>query len=158
MSEIEPLALTLGCKEGDAISSFAVQAEGLSLWFLQAGGMPDSDGILRSSGAVVRNIRLDAAGVIDRPQVQALIDAAVERAKTPFSEQSRHTLIIKSISAKQWPRIAETAKKSRRQLEIFLSDWNEGCFRYARRRLNPESLPRFELVEQPHQHHPSPRR
>jgi len=101
-------------KAGDAIFSLAAQAKGLSLCFLQGAGLPDPEGILRGNGNVVRNIRLDDAGVIDRLEVQALIGAALERAKTQFSDQGRHTVIIKSISAKQRPRTSVAANKGKR--------------------------------------------
>jgi hypothetical protein len=98
-------------KAGDAIFSLAAQAKGLSLCFLQGAGLPDPHGILRGSGNVVRNIRLENAAALDRPEVRALIDEALRRAKTLLSADSRPTLIIKSISAKQRPRKAVAAKK-----------------------------------------------
>lgn len=98
-------------KAGDAILSLAAQAKGLTLCFLQGAGLPDPQGILRGSGNVVRNIRLENAAVLDRPEVRALIDEALERAKTPLGDESRHTVIIKSISTKQRPRKSVAAKK-----------------------------------------------
>jgi hypothetical protein len=98
-------------RAGDAIFSLAAQAKGLSLCFLQGAGLADPHGILRGSGNVVRNIRLESAAVLDRSEVRALIDEALERAKTPLGDESRHTLIIKSISTKQRPRRSLAAKK-----------------------------------------------
>lgn len=91
-------------KAGDAIFSLAAQAKGLSLCFLQGARLPDPKRLLRGSGNVVRNIRLETADTLDLPEVDALIGAALERAKAPLSPQGRHRLIIKSISAKQRPR------------------------------------------------------
>jgi hypothetical protein len=91
-------------KAGDAIFSLAAQAKGLSLCFLQGARLPDPHRLLRGSGNVVRNIRLDAADTLDRPEVAALIAVALERAKTPLPPKGRHQLIIKSVSAKQRPR------------------------------------------------------
>src|SRR5437588_5554161 len=91
-------------KAGDAIFSLAAQAKGLSLCFLQGAGLPDPSGILKGSGKRVRNIRLDARGTLDDPEVCCrLIDLALERAKVPIGPECRHRLVIKSVSAKQRP-------------------------------------------------------
>lgn len=91
-------------KAGDAIFSLAAQAKGLSLCFLQGAKLPDPKRLLRGSGNVVRNIRLETADVLDEPDVDALIAVALERAKTPLDAKGRHQLIIRSVSAKQRPR------------------------------------------------------
>ena len=91
-------------KAGDAIFSLAAQARGLSLCFLQGARLPDPNRMLRGSGNLVRNIRLETAETLDRPEVDALIAAALQRAKTPLPPQGRHQLIVKSVSAKQRPR------------------------------------------------------
>jgi hypothetical protein len=88
----------------DAIFSLAAQAKGLSLCFLQGAGLPDPKGLLRGSGNVVRSIRLDSASALARPEVRALIVAALQKAKTPLPADCRHRLIIKSVSTKQRPR------------------------------------------------------
>lgn len=67
------------------IAALAAQATGVSLCFLQGAGLPDPDGLLRGSGNVVRNIRLESAAA--------------------------HRLIIKSVSAKQRPRRAVATAK-----------------------------------------------
>lgn len=91
-------------KAGDAIFSLAAQAKGLSLCFLQGAKLPDPKRLLRGSGNVVRNIRLETADTLDLPDVEALIKAALKHAKTPLTADSQHQLIIKSVSAKQRPR------------------------------------------------------
>lgn len=94
-------------KAGDAIFSLAAQAKGLSLCFLQGAKLPDPKRLLRGSGNVVRNIRLETADTLDLPDVEALIKAALKHAKTPLAADSQHQLIIKSVSAKQRPRRAK---------------------------------------------------
>lgn len=91
-------------KAGDAIFSLAAQAKGLSLCFLQGAKLPDPKRLLRGSGNLVRNIRLESADTLDLPDVEALIATALKRAKTPLAADSKHQLIIKSVSAKQRPR------------------------------------------------------
>jgi hypothetical protein len=98
-------------KAGDAIFSLAAQAKGLSLCFLQGAKLPDPHNLLRGSGNVVRNIRLESAEALDDPRVRRLIDIALTRAKQPIPVNGKHQLIIKSVSAKQRPRRSVTAKK-----------------------------------------------
>jgi len=101
-------------KPAAAIFSIAAQAKGVSLCFLQGAGLPDPKGILRGSGNVVRNIRLESAATLDRPEVEALIQAALDRAKTPMDPKGVHQLIIRSVSAKQRPRRPQIESGKRR--------------------------------------------
>ena len=101
-------------KPSAAIFSIAAQAKGVSLCFLQGAGLPDPKGILRGSGNVVRNVRLESAATLDRPEVEALIQAALDRAKTPMDPKGVHQLIIRSVSAKQRPRRLHAESGSRR--------------------------------------------
>jgi hypothetical protein len=96
-------------KASEAIFSIAAQAKGVSLCFLQGTGLPDPKGLLRGSGNLVRNIRLESAATLDRAEVRALIKVALERAKAPIPSKGEHKLIIKSVSAKQRPRRAAPA-------------------------------------------------
>jgi hypothetical protein len=91
-------------RPSEAIFSIAAQAKGVSLCFLQGAGLPDPSGLLRGSGRVVRNIRLENAATLDRREVRALIEAALARAKTALDPNGRHRLIIRSVSVKQRPR------------------------------------------------------
>src|SRR5215467_1887917 len=94
-------------KAGDAIFSIAAQARGISLCFLQGAKLPDPKRLLRGSGNVVRNIRLEDDQTLDHPDVEALIALALQRAKTTMPKSGKHQLIIKSVSAKQRPRRAK---------------------------------------------------
>jgi hypothetical protein len=47
---------------------------------------------------------LDSPEVLKRPEVKALVAAAVAQAKVPFQARGRGKLVIRSISAKQLPR------------------------------------------------------
>ena len=98
-------------KAGDAIFSLAAQAKGISLCFLQGAKLPDPYKILRGSGNVVRNIRLESIDTLDDPKVRQLMDSALKNAKTPIPVDASHRLIIKSVSAKQRPRQSTTAMK-----------------------------------------------
>jgi hypothetical protein len=92
-------------RASDAIVSLAAHARGVNLCFLQHGPeLPDPGAILRGSGKVARNVALASADDLGRPDVAALIDAAVELAQTPLTTSGTGELIVKSVSAKQRPR------------------------------------------------------
>ena len=88
----------------DSVVAIASGADGLRLYFNQGPKLPDPKKILLGSGKQTRFIRLQSVKVLTRPEVQALIAAAIARAKIPVRETGRGKLIIKSISAKQRPR------------------------------------------------------
>jgi len=87
-----------------AIFSIAAQASGVTLCFLQGAGLPDPTKRLRGSGNVVRNVRLESVSTLEEPDVRALIDVALARAKVRMDPSATRQLIIKSVSAKQRPR------------------------------------------------------
>ena len=93
-------------KPSQSIFSLAAQAKGVALCFLQGAGLPDPKRLLRGSGNVVRNIRLESAATLDEPAVRALMKAALERAKVRLDPSGEHKLVIRSVSAKQRPRRA----------------------------------------------------
>jgi hypothetical protein len=71
--------------------------------------LPDPGKRLRGSGNVVRNIRLYDGGqpdakVLDDPEVLALMNVALNRAKVPMPAGARRKLIIRAVSARQKPR------------------------------------------------------
>lgn len=89
-------------RPSDCVLSVAAGASGVGLCFLYGARLPDRKKILIGSGNQTRFIRLPSVDVLDKPEVKALINAAVANAK-PFSKD-RGKLIIRSISAKQRPR------------------------------------------------------
>ncbi len=91
-------------RPSDAIFSLAAQAKGLALCFLQGAKLPDPHKLLRGSGNVVRNIRLESIATLDQPEVRDLIAVALARAKVPMDAAAKQNLVIKSVSAKQRPR------------------------------------------------------
>ena len=107
------LAIGYGPTErpSEAIFSLAAQAKGVALCFLNGVGLPDPKRILRGSGNRVRNVRLESAATIDRPEVAALMKIALERARVSMDPGTKHQLIIRSVSAKQRPRRNPTPRK-----------------------------------------------
>ena len=48
-----------------------------------------------------RFVRLESAAMLDRPEIRALIDAAIAEVDTPLPSRGRGYTVIKSVSAKQ---------------------------------------------------------
>jgi hypothetical protein len=92
-------------RASDCLVSLAAQAKGVSLCFYWGATLPDPHKILLGSGNQVRSIRLEGAATLARPEVEALLKAAVAQAKHPLPVEKGYT-IVKSISAKQRPRRA----------------------------------------------------
>jgi Domain of unknown function (DU1801) len=91
-------------RPSEAIFSIAVFPKWVSLFFLQAKGLPDPDKILQGNGKRVRHIRLPSAATLDQMSVKTMMREATARAAIPFAAKGSPRLIIKSISAKQRPR------------------------------------------------------
>jgi Domain of unknown function (DU1801) len=91
-------------RPSDAIVSMAAGANGVGLCFIHGASLPDPHRILLGSGNQTRFIRLESVNVLTRPEVKALLAAAIARAKTPLPARGRGKLIIRSVSAKQRPR------------------------------------------------------
>jgi len=109
-------------RTSEAIFSIALYPKWVSLFFLQAKGLPDPEKLLRGSGSVARHIVLPSPDALHHPAVRELMREAEARAKTPFDPMGAHRLIVKSVSPKQRPRrpaekgaatAARTGKKSR---------------------------------------------
>jgi len=103
-------------RPSEAIFSLVLPPGRVTLCFLQGAGLPDPAKRLQGSGNVVRNIRLYNVGepdgkVLDDPDVRALFNVALNRAKIPMPAKARRKLIIRSISAKQRPRRVTQEKK-----------------------------------------------
>ena len=91
-------------RPSDSIVSMAAGANGVGLCFIRGASLPDPKKILLGSGNQTRFIRLESADVFARPEVEALISAAIAQGKTPLRATGRGQLIIRSVSAKQRPR------------------------------------------------------
>jgi hypothetical protein len=91
-------------RASDCIVSLASQAKGVSLCFYYGATLSDPHKLLHGNGNQARFIRLETAATLEKPQVEALLRAAVAQAKTPLPKTGRGRLITKSISAKQRPR------------------------------------------------------
>lgn len=88
----------------DAIFSIALLPRKISLCFLQGAKLPDPNKRLQDGGNVARNVTVDDLSVLDDPQISALMNEALLRAKARMDPTQKRKLIIRSISAKQRPR------------------------------------------------------
>jgi len=91
-------------RPSDAILSIAAAANGVGLCLIHGASLPDPKKILQGAGKQTRFIRLESAEMLARPEVAAVLAAAVTQAKTPLPASGRGKLIIRSISKKQRPR------------------------------------------------------
>jgi len=88
----------------DCILSIAAAASGVGLCFIRGASLPDPHKILLGSGKQTRFIRIESAEVLARPEVEALIAAALANSKASPPPKAKRKLIIRSVSAKQKPR------------------------------------------------------
>jgi hypothetical protein len=91
-------------RASELIFSIALYPRYPTLFFAQGARLPDPTKRLHGSGTVVRHIVLEDVGVLDQPDVRALIGVALARAKVPLDPGQRRRLVIRSVSAKQRPR------------------------------------------------------
>ena len=91
-------------RPSDCIFSVAAASNGVGLCFMHGASLPDPQEILLGTGKQTRFVRLESAGVLERPEVTALLSTAVVRSKAAMPSIGRGKLIIRSVSAKQRPR------------------------------------------------------
>jgi hypothetical protein len=91
-------------RPADAIVSIAARANGIGLCFIRGTKLPDPHKVLLGSGSQTRFIRLESPATLARPEVKALLSAAIALGQPPLPERGRGRLIIRSVSARQKPR------------------------------------------------------
>ena len=95
----------------DSIVAIRASAAGVSLYFNQGPRLSDPKRLLRGSGKQTRFIQLETASQLTHPDVEALIAATVEQARTPLPSKGKGSLIIKSAAAKKPPRQRPTKRR-----------------------------------------------
>jgi hypothetical protein len=101
-------------RPSDCFTQLVADAHGVRLAFYYGSTLPDPAGILLGSGNQNRFIQLASAGDLSKPEVEALIRAAIAQGKAPLPATGRGTLVIRAVSAKQRPRRATEKPASRR--------------------------------------------
>ena len=88
----------------DSIVAIAARDTGVSLYLSQGPKLPDPKRILLGSGKQTRFVQLESASQLAQPDVEALIAATIDQARTPLPSKVKGSLIIKSTAAKKRPR------------------------------------------------------
>jgi hypothetical protein len=88
-------------RKSDAIVSLAVYARGVNLYFIYGIALDDPHHLLLGSGNQGRFIRLDSAAVLDRPEIDELLTAAIAEGDTPLPGTGRGRIVIKSVSPRR---------------------------------------------------------
>ena len=97
------LAIGFGSTEraADWIVSLAVYARGVNLYFIYGVALPDPHQLLLGSGNQGRFVRLESAEMLDRPEIEALLAAAIKECDTPLPRSGRGRVVIRSVSSKK---------------------------------------------------------
>jgi len=92
-------------RPSEAVLSLAVMPQWVTLCFLKGAKLPDPKKLLKGSGNIVRNIRLQSPADLDERDVSNFITLAIAAATPPFPQEGGELqTVIRSISAKQRPR------------------------------------------------------
>jgi hypothetical protein len=83
----------------DGVFALRGSATGIELYFNQGKGLPDPAKLLRGSGKQTRSIALDGASILARPELAALVDAALARNPVPYARSGRGAVIVRSTTA-----------------------------------------------------------
>ena len=100
-------------RPSDTVVSIAAGANGVGLCFIRGATLPDPKRILLGSGNQTRFIRVPDVGVLSRPEVKALLVAAVAQSAARFRTSGKPMLVIRSVSAKQRPRRKAPGRRTR---------------------------------------------
>ena len=101
-------------RPSDSFIMLVADGHGVRLAFYYGSKLPDPSGVLQGTGNQNRFIRLENARDLAKPNVEALIRAAIAHGKAPLPTSGRGTLVIRSVSAKQRPRRVDTNPAGKR--------------------------------------------
>jgi hypothetical protein len=82
----------------------AIEPRRVRLYFSK--DLPDPKGLLEGSGTKVRSVTVKAASDLDRGDVHALIQAAIQHSGVKLPRTGSTRMVIKSVSKKKRPRRA----------------------------------------------------
>jgi hypothetical protein len=97
----------------EGLCSLALYPDGVRLHFGQGALLAKSDpkGLLQGRGKTVRHVALNAAADLDRPEIEALMAAALKLAKVRIDAGATGSVILKAEEQKK--RARSTAKAAR---------------------------------------------
>lgn len=82
-------------RASNAINSIAVYRNWINLYFFEGDAMPDPEGLLQGTGAMVRHIRITDAAELDRPAVKALMSEALKCADPPLDKKAKRKMVLR---------------------------------------------------------------
>ena len=88
-------------RKSDTIVSLAAYARGVNLYFMYGAALADPHHLLLGSGNQGRFVRLESAAMLDRPEVEELLAAAIAEGDTPLPRRDNGYIVIKSVSLKR---------------------------------------------------------
>lgn len=91
-------------RQSDVMVGLAATSRGVFLSFNHGAALPDPAHLLEGGGTRHRFLRLASAARLADEDVAALIDDAIDAAKTPLPAAGRGYTVIKSVSIRQRPR------------------------------------------------------
>lgn len=94
----------------DGIVAMSADANGVRLFFTHGVSLPDPHGLLLGDGRQARYIRIEAGKDLLRPEVEALLTAAVGKVTIPLARSGRGKLIIKSSKQRTKSRSANPGR------------------------------------------------
>jgi aspartate/methionine/tyrosine aminotransferase len=93
----------------DAVMAIDARPGEMRLYLMPGPQLPDPKGLLMGSGKQARYVSLEAASTLAHPDVKALIDAAIEHAKTPLPSKGKGGLFMRGSTTKK--RASRKSKK-----------------------------------------------
>lgn len=88
----------------DGIAAIAARTDGVRLYLMPGPQLPDPKKLLAGSGKETRFLRVEAASQLAHTDVEALIAAAIDRARVPLPSTGHGKLIVRSAGGKKRPR------------------------------------------------------
>jgi len=85
----------------DTIVSLAVYARGVNLYFIYGIALSDPHHILLGNGNQGRFVRLESAAMLERPEIDALLTAAIAEGETALPRRGRGYTVIKAVSPRR---------------------------------------------------------
>jgi hypothetical protein len=87
----------------DAIVAIAARPDGVRLYLMQGPQLPDPKKLLQGPGKQTRFVPIEAARQLSHPDWEALIAAALERARIPLPSKGKGGLILRGRAAQRRP-------------------------------------------------------
>ena len=98
----------------EGVCGISLNPDGVKLFFGKGAELSKSDAgkLLQGSGKTVRHVVLGSAKDFDRPEIEALMAAALKLAKLPLAAGAKGSMVMKADEQKQRAARAGRAKKA----------------------------------------------